>query len=164
MNRVDGGVSRVLVVVLLGLWLLMNQTLAAGHIVLGGVLAVTLAWFGSKLRPLQGRVPRLGAAARLFPIVLYDVLRSNLRVARVVLGLRRGEIRSGFLRIPLELRDPHALALLASIVTATPGTVWAGLSPDGDALTLHVLELEDEQALIQFVKRRYEQPLMRIFE
>jgi multicomponent K+:H+ antiporter subunit E len=66
--------------------------------------------------------------------------------------------------IPLELRDPHGLAALAVIVTSTPGTVWAGLSPDGGTLTLHVLDLQDDAEWIHVIKHRYERPLMRIFE
>ncbi len=50
------------------------------------------------------------------------------------------------------------------IVTATPGTVWAGLTAAEDELTLHVLDLEDEAGLIRTIKQRYEEPLMRIFE
>ena len=54
--------------------------------------------------------------------------------------------------------------MLAAIVTSTPGTVWADLSPDGETLTLHVLDLQDEAAWIQRIKNRYERRLMRIFE
>jgi multicomponent K+:H+ antiporter subunit E len=97
--------------------------------------------------------------------VLVDILRSNFSVAAIVLGLARDrQVRSGFLEIPLELSDPHALTLLAVMVTATPGTSWAGVSADGSMLTLHVLDLKDETELIRFIKRRYEQPLLRIFQ
>ena len=48
------------------------------------------------------------------------------------------------MQIPLDLQDAHGLAVLACIVTSTPGTVWVGLSPDGATLTLHVLDLDDE--------------------
>jgi multicomponent K+:H+ antiporter subunit E len=86
-------------------------------------------------------------------------------VAVIVLGLVRDRrICSGFVDIPLELRDPHGLAVLAMIVTATPGTVWAGLSPDGATLTLHMLDIRDEQEWIRWFKDRYERRLMEIFE
>ncbi|HEX6398123.1 MAG TPA: Na+/H+ antiporter subunit E, partial [Steroidobacteraceae bacterium] len=94
----------------------------------------------------------------------WDIVVSNLQVAQIVLGLHRGVLRSGFLQVPLELRDPHGLAALSAIVTSTPGTVWAGLSADGATLTLHVLDLQDEAGLVHTVKQRYEQPLMRIFQ
>jgi multicomponent K+:H+ antiporter subunit E len=165
MKRIGGAVSPVLVVMLTALWLLLNQTLAPGQILLGFGLALTLAWSASALRPLQARLRRLDVAALLVLVVLVDVVRSNVAVARLVLGLApHRKIRSGFLEIPLDMRDPHALAALAVIVTSTPGTVWVGLSPAGDTLTLHVLDLQDEAEWIRLIKQRYEQPLMRIFE
>jgi multicomponent K+:H+ antiporter subunit E len=164
MKRGRATFSPVLVASLTGLWLLLNQTLAPGHVLLGAILATALARFSSRLRPLRARVRRLDTAARLVLVVVLDITQSNLHVALIVLGLRRRPFRSGFLRIPLELRDPHGLAALAMIVTATPGTVWSGLSAAEDELTLHVLDLEDEAGMIRTIKQRYEQPLMRIFQ
>lgn len=165
MKRIAGPVSPCLVLVLTAMWLILNQTLAPAHVVLGAALAVALAWSGAALRPLRARVRRLDIALALTLVVLCDIVRSNLAVARLVLGWGCArEIRSGFLQIPLDLRDPHGLAALAIIVTSTPGTVWAGVSPAGDALTLHVLDLKDEADWIRLFKRRYERPLMRIFE
>jgi len=165
MKRLFERVSPVVVLSLLGLWLLLNQSLSPAHIVVGVVLALLLAWTMSSLRPLKARVRSLGTAALLILVVIKDIVQNNLSVARIVLGLRPlRTIRSGFLRIPLELRDPHGLAALAAIITATPGTVWAGLSTEGDTLTLHVLDLKDEVGLTRLIKDRYEKPLMRIFE
>ena len=77
--------------------------------------------------------------------MFWDIVRSNFAVARIVLGLvGTRQVRSGFVQIPLDLREDHGLAVLACIVTSTPGTVWAGLSPDGATLTLHVLDLQDQ--------------------
>lgn len=150
---------------LLCLWLLLNDTLEPGHIVLGALIAVLLALSVVRMRPLQARLRRLPLVVKLMFTVLLDIIRSNIGVARVILGLVRDrEVKSGFLEIPLDLRDPHGLAGLAMIVTSTPGTVWVELTPDGSTLTLHVLDLRDEAALIRLIKQRYEQPLREIFE
>jgi len=93
-----------------------------------------------------------------------DIVRSNFAVATVVLGPRERRSHSDFMQIPIELRDPHGLAMLACIITATPGTVWAGLSVDGATLTIHVLDLQDKEVWIRTIKDRYEQPLKEIFE
>jgi multicomponent K+:H+ antiporter subunit E len=165
MKRITATVSPLLVFVLTALWLLLNQTLALGQVVLGLLLALLLAWAASALRPLQARLKRFDLAALLAWTVFRDIVRSNVAVARVVLGLVSDrKIESGFIHIPLDLRDPHGLAALAVIVTSTPGTVWVGLSPSSDTLTLHVLDLQDEDEWIQLIKQRYERPLMRIFE
>jgi len=158
-------ISPVLVLALIALWLLLNQSLSLGHLLLGTSLAVALAWGGSTLRPLSARLRRVDVAAALALVVLLDILRSNVAVARIVLSPRPNRrLHSGFLDIPLELRDPHGLATLAMIVTSTPGTVWVGLSPDGAQLRLHVLDLVDEAHWIELFKNRYERRLMRIFE
>ncbi len=47
-----------------------------------------------------------------------------------------------FVRVPLDLRDPHGLAALAAIMCVIPGTVWSELSLDRGALLLHVFDLE----------------------
>ncbi len=157
-------ISPVQVIVLTAIWLLLNQTLAPGQVLLGLALSVLLAWFGHDLRPIRASLHRVDRAAVLFFIVLWDILRSNFAVARIVLGLvGRRQVRSGFLEVPLDLRDDHGLAVLACIVTSTPGTVWAGLSPDRLTLTLHVLDLRDEEEWVRTIKQRYERRLMEIF-
>jgi multicomponent K+:H+ antiporter subunit E len=164
-RSIRGQISPLMVLALTALWLMLNQSLAPGDIVLGAVLAIALAGSASRLRPLRANLQRLDRAALLALVVLVDIVRSSLSVGGIVLGLvSRRAIRSDFLQIPLDLRNPHGLAALAIIVTSTPGTVWVGLSPAGDTLTLHVLDLHDEAELIQLIKDRYERPLMRIFE
>jgi len=151
-------------VTLLSLWLLLNDSVAPGHLAIG----TSLAWLGPiaahRMRPLQARPRLTRGVVRLVVHIIVDVIRSNLAVARIVLGLRRQDWVSDFIQIPLELTDPHALAVLAGIVTVTPGTVWAGRDPATGVLTLHVLDLRSAQAWVHFIKTRYEAPLMEIFQ
>lgn len=155
----------LLCLVMIAMWLLLNASLSFGQVLLGGVLTLGLLGLAKRLRPVRPRLARPLLLLPLIAVVLTDVLRSNIGVARVVLGLTGGRpVNSGFLDIPLALRDPHALAVLSAIITSTPGTSWAGVSPDGKWLKLHVLDLQDDQYWIDTIKQRYEQPLMRIFE
>jgi multicomponent K+:H+ antiporter subunit E len=157
--------SLAMTVVLLVVWLLLNSTAAIGQIVLGTALGMSLVAAAAPLRPLRSHLRRADVAVRLFFSVLIDIVQSNFAVARIILGLvRNRNVRSGFMTIPLELRDPHALAVLAMIITSTPGTVWQGLSADRRELTIHVLDLVDEGHWVLKIKQRYEEPLRDIFE
>ena len=157
--------SLAMTVVLLVAWLLLNSTAASGQIVLGAVLGMALVSAAAPLRPLRPSLRRADMAVKLFFTVAVDIVHSNIAVASIVLGLvRNREIRSGFMVIPLELQDPHALAVLAMIITSTPGTVWQGLSADRRELTIHVLDLVDEAQLVRKIKHCYELPLKAIFE
>ncbi len=155
----------LLPLVLTALWLVLTETLTLGNTLLGLLVGFGMVLSFQKLRPVRPRLGRVHVAVALFFRVLIDIIKSNLAVGRIVLGLTGGrEVRSGFLDIPLELRDPHGLAVLAMIVTATPGTVWSGLADDSSVLRLHVLDLQDPQGWIRTIKQRYEGPLREIFE
>ena len=145
-------------------WLLLNQSLELAHLLLaaaagfgGGLLLAKLQVPGHRVRR------RLPTAARLLLDVLVDIVRSNIAVARIVFQpSARGRV-AGFLSIPLDLRHPGGLAVLACIVTATPGTSWARYDATRNVLTLHVLDLVDEDAWVTQFKQRYEKALMEIF-
>ena len=150
---------------LLALWLVLNESLAPGHVLLGSALALGGVAVYARLRPAAGRVRnRPGAALQLLGVVLADIVLSNLAVARIVLGLGRPRRSAGFLSMPLELRHPGGLAVIACIITATPGTSWVRYDRAANAVTIHVLDLTDEQAWIRLFKRRYERRLLEIFE
>jgi len=155
-------VPPVLTGTLLVMWLLLNDSLSLGHVLLGLLFAVALAWSSGALRPLTPRIRQAHLALVLLAFVLRDIVRSNIGVARIVLGGR--EVHSGFVNIPLDLTDPHGLAVLAGIVTATPGTVWVDHDAATNTLTLHVLDLKSETEWIDWIKQRYERLLMGIFE
>lgn len=148
---------------LLALWLLLNESLSAGQVALGAVLALWFTWAASRLRPLHARPQRLWLAFGLAAKVTLDIMRSNLAVAKLILQRGPSNFKSGFIHVPLTMRDPHGLAMLACILTYTPGTVWVDLSADNQ-LTLHVLDLENEQEWVTLIQERYERPLMEMFE
>ncbi len=148
--------------VLLVLWLLLNQALSVGHLLLGGAIALAGGWAFGLLEPPEARVRRVGAIVRLTSLVLADIVRSNIAVGRIILGLAGRERVSGFVSIPLELSHPYGLAALACIITSTPGTLWVSLDPASGILMIHVLDLVDESEWIRTIKGRYERLLLDI--
>jgi multicomponent K+:H+ antiporter subunit E len=164
-ERAPRRVPYVLIGTLAVVWLLLNKTSAPGQIVLGVLLAIGIVWANRNLHPVSPRLRQVYLAFGLLALVVADIVRSNISVARIVLGLVRDrKVRSGFVRIPLDIRDPYSVAVIATIVTSTPGTVWVDLATDGSLLTLHVLDLRDEAEWVDWLKNRYERRLMRIFE
>jgi multicomponent K+:H+ antiporter subunit E len=146
------------------MWLMLNGSVEPAHILLG----LALGWSGglvlARLQPPLGRVRhRATTVFVLFCLVLADIVRSNIAVARIVLDPRARGRSSGFISMPLESRHPGALAVLACIITATPGTSWARYDAEKNVLSIHVLDLSDEAAWITQFKARYERRLLEIF-
>lgn len=145
------------------LWLLLNDSLSPGHLILGLVIGLAVPVLVAPLKPAGGRLRRPLVLARLILTVGHDVVRSALQVGHGVLGARQRPPRGSFVTIPLELHDPFGLAALSMITTVIPGTVWSELAADSSALRLHVFDLEGEAEFVAFYKNRYERPLKEIF-
>lgn len=143
-------------------WLMLTR-FSPGHLLLGGAIALLAGWTVERLHPPRPRIRRWQAIPRLAGRVACDVIVSNLAVARamVAAGTR---LRSGFVPVRLELRDRNALAVLAIIITATPGTCWLEYDPETGLLLLHVLELDPDEDWQARIRGRYESLLMEIFE
>ena len=150
---------------LLAIWLVLNETLAPVQILMGGLLALGGGRLLALLQPPTGRARhRVAALAALLWLVALDIVRSNVAVFRIVLRPASRDRVAGFLAMPLEVRHPGALAALACIITATPGTSWARYDAARNVVTIHVLDLVDEQGWIRQFKERYERRLKEIFE
>ncbi|ROR21525.1 multisubunit potassium/proton antiporter PhaE subunit [Comamonas sp. BIGb0124] len=158
--------SPILSLVIAVLWLMLNQSLGAGDLLMALLLAWVVPLFTNSLRPTPVRIRKPWLFAKLVLLVNYDILVSNLKVARLILRPGANDVPSRFVRIPLDVRDPNALAVLSIVLCLTPGTAWGEIALDRSALLMHVLELKEEEAddFVAMIKRRYERPLMEIFE
>lgn len=154
----------VLSLALVLMWLILTR-FSLGHLVLGSMIALVAGWTVERLHPERPRFRRWIAIPQLMAVVARDILRSNIAVARaLILGADHPSIRSGFLEFNLTLRDPNGLALLAIIMTATPGTAWLEFERESGRLLLHVLDLNSEADWNALVYDSYERLLLEIFE
>lgn len=146
---------------LLTMWLLLNG-LSVGHFLLGSAIAIAASNVTAALQPAKPRMKRWYLLPRLVVIVVADIWRSNIAVARLILRPNQSRRVSGFVVVPLELRHPTGLAVLAVIVTSTPGTAWVEYDSAGNRLLLHVFDLVEESHWIDLIKNRYERLLLEI--
>jgi multicomponent K+:H+ antiporter subunit E len=153
----------MLTLLLAGIWLLLNNTLAGGHVVLGLFLGWAIPLLVSGFLIEVPRVRKPLKLCRFILIVLCDIVVANIHVARLVLGPKE-KLRPAFIVMPMRIENEFVLAVLTSIVSLTPGTVSAGLSPDHKHLLMHALDAPDIEAVVAEVMARYEAPLLEIFE
>jgi multicomponent K+:H+ antiporter subunit E len=144
-------------------WLLLVNAPSVAHLLLGAFLGwcIPLLCRGFLIPVPRLRRPRL--LLRYALMVLYDILVANLHVARLVLG-PTDKLKPAFVEVPMDIDDEFVLTLLACVLSLTPGTVSSGLSNDHKTLLLHGLDVPDSDAMIAQLKKRYEAPLMEIFE
>ncbi len=144
------------------IWLLLNDSVAPGHLLIGVVLGVAIPWLTRDLLPPLPVVRRPGKAIAFVLLVLGDIVVANLRVARLVLG-PLSSLRPRLVSVPLDIADPVVASILAGTVTLTPGTVSVDLDVEARVLRVHALDAADDATVIGEIKTRYEARLREIF-
>lgn len=153
----------VLSLVLAAVWLLLQQSLAVAHLLSAAVLALVVPWLvheflGDSVHP---RSPR--TMLHLAGVVLWDIVMSNLTVARIVLS-PASDPQPAWVEVKLTLQHPTGITLLAAIITMTPGTVSCVIDEDSHAILVHALDCSDAAEMAAQIQQRYERPLRIIFD
>jgi multicomponent K+:H+ antiporter subunit E len=145
-------------------WLLLQQTTSPGMAVFGLILGTIIPVSTARWWPDRPKRIRLGPLLRYVLLVIWDIAVANVQVAWIVLTRPNAQIRSVWVVVPLDLKTPEAITMLAGTITLTPGTVSADLSDEGRSLLVHALDAGDPDAVRDDIKNRYERRVKEIFE
>lgn len=154
----------LLTLMLAVVWCLLTNSIGINAILFGLVLGVVIPLV---TYPYWPDAPKLGKPAKMFVyvlIVIWDILVANVVVAWIVVTRRNSAMRATWVTIPLDIRTPEAITILAGTITLTPGTVSADLSDEGHCLLVHALDAYNAASVRDEIKERYERRLKEIFE
>lgn len=152
-----------LTLVLAIVWTLLQNQVTAGMVVFGIILGIIIPWGTSIWWPDTPKGFRLSKMVSYSFMVMWDILIANIQVAWIVLTVPNAKLKPAWIVVPLDLREPEAITVLAGTITLTPGTVSADLSDQGHSLLVHVLHTDDPDAVRDEIKTRYERRLKEIF-
>ena len=144
-------------------WVLLQNSVSSGMVVFGLILGIIIPIATARWWPDRPKTVHLGKLFTYCLLVMWDIIVANVQVAWIVLTKSNAKMRPAWVVIPLELRSPEAITVLAGTITLTPGTVSADLSDGGHYLLVHALDAEDPDAVRDDIKQRYERRLKEIF-
>jgi len=153
----------LLTLILAVVWVLLQNEVSAGMVVFGIILGILIPWMTSIWWPDTPKGFRLGKMISYSVIVIWDIIVANIQVAWIVLTVPNAKLKPAWIVIPLKLKQPEAITVLAGTITLTPGTVSADLSDEGHSLLVHVLHTDDPDGVRDEIKTRYELRLLEIF-
>jgi len=107
----------LLTAALMVMWLLLQQSLSLGQLLLGSVVAMIASHSMAALQPERTKIRHLTKIVKLIAWVTADVTRSNFAVTWIILQGRPRKQTAGFLAVPLQLTNTLGLVILACIVT-----------------------------------------------
>lgn len=144
-------------------WTLLQNQVSAGMVLFGFILGIiipriTAVWWPDKPQRL-----RVGKLFAYMMIVLWDIIIANIEVGWIVLTRPNSRLRPAWVVVPIDLKKPEAITMLAGTITLTPGTISADLSDGGRCLLVHALDTDDPDAVRDQIKNRYERRIKEIF-
>lgn len=153
----------ILSALLILIWMLLVNGFAWGSLAFATIMAIVIPALTGPYWPDRAKMTGLGRILSYAALVMRDIVVANFEVAKIVLLKPNRDLRPAFIVIPLSLKSPEAITVLAGTITLTPGTVTCDCSEDGRALLVHCLHAPDPDAVRNDIKARYEDRLMEIF-
>lgn len=154
----------LLTLLLIAVWQMLVNKVTVGNLVLGTILGLIIPLITAPYWPNRPGLRSLPRILEYVLVVLWDICVANVQVAYVILFKSNANTRPAWIAIPLDLRTPEAITVLAGTITMTPGTVSSDVSADGRSLLVHCLDAPDPDAVRDGIKARYEARLKEIFE
>lgn len=145
-------------------WMLLEDALSLGVFIFAVILGVLIPILTAPYWPHRARLNRPLKLLVYLGIAVYDIVVANVVVAMTVLFKSNRAMKPAWVAVPLDLRRPEAITMLAGTITLTPGTVSADLSQTGTSLLVHCLDAPDPDEVRNEIKQRYERRLKEIFE
>ena len=154
----------LLTLLLTAVWVMLMNELSPGYIVFGLILGILVPLFTAAYWPNKPVIRSPFKAVTYVLLVLWDIVVANITVARIVLFKPNADLRPAWITVPLDLKTPEAISLLAGTITMTPGTVSSDIAADGRSILVHCLHAPDPDAVVAEIKDRYERRLKEILE
>jgi len=154
----------LLTVLLVCVWIILQNEFSAGMAVFGLILAIIIPRVTAAFWPERPGGFHAGKMISYGIMVLWDIMVANVQVAWVVLTVPNSKLKPAWITVPLDLRQPEAITMLAGTITLTPGTVSADISESGHYLLVHLLHTDDPKGERDTIKTRYEARLKEIFK
>lgn len=146
--------------VLAGVWAALVGQVDTASVAVGFLLGYGVLW---TLRPIIGgeyhrKLPMFVSFVLFF---MEELVISTLRVAwEVVSPLSRR--RPGMVAVPLDAETGVEIALLANLITLTPGTLSLDVATDRSYLYVHAMFVDDPDAVRRSIKEGFERRVLAL--
>jgi multicomponent Na+:H+ antiporter subunit E len=156
------GRAAVAVTGLLAVWILCWGELSVANVA-GGlvVIVLMLAVFPLGIPERHGHTLRPLPALHLLGFFVVDLVRSNLAMARDLLG-RSGRIRPAAVRYHLRVHSNGLLTFLANVTSLSPGSMPIEIDDEHMVLVLHITRRHEAERVLRKAAR-YEELALHAF-
>lgn len=140
------------------LWAALNGSFAPSTLGVGFVIGYAVLYVARPALAPSGYHKQLWRAITFFVVYVRDIFVASFRVAYDVLTPTM-YMNPGVVGVPLDVTTDVEIAVLANLVSLTPGTLSLDVSSDRSVLYIHAMYIDDDD--VDRVRRVLKQDLER---
>lgn len=142
-------------------WFIAMGKASVANLFTGFVVSYALLWWVKPIFAPTRYFEKLPQAARFILFFLWELVKSNLRVAWDVVT-PRARRRPGIIAVPLSATTDAEITLLANVITLTPGTLSLDVSTDRRVLYVHTMFVDDPEKVVAGIKDGFERRVLEL--
>lgn len=149
-------------VILAVAWGFITGSFNLPNLILGFLLGSFGLWLIREQVGTIGYLERARKVASLALLFFYELVKSAIRVAWIVVQPRM-PLHPAIIAFPLTVDRDFEIALLANLITLTPGTLSVDVSADRKFLFVHAIDVLDPDALKRDIAEGFEKRILEAF-
>ncbi|WLV23635.1 Na+/H+ antiporter subunit E [Aciduricibacillus chroicocephali] len=145
------------------MWMLLNESYTGSSFIAGYLIGAVLLFLMRRFLPGSFYLRRLFMVLGLIILFIKELILSNIDIVKLVYKPRlKGKVEPGIFAYPTELKKEWEIALLANLITLTPGTLSVALSDDHSIIYIHAMHIDTEEEAIQSIKNTFEKAILEV--
>jgi multicomponent Na+:H+ antiporter subunit E len=140
-------------------WAALSGDFSPGSLASGFAIGFVLILFSQRIMSGPNYIQKVWRIIDLFLFMLFEIVISNLRVARDVLRPTMA-LRPGIIAVPLDVSTDAEITLLVNMVMLTPGTLAIDVSSSRGELYIHTMNGDDPEEVRAQIKNGFERRVL----
>ncbi|GKV54857.1 Na+/H+ antiporter subunit E [Sporosarcina sp. NCCP-2222] len=127
----------------------------------GFIVGIGIIFFMHRFFGTQFYLRRLYASIKLLFLFIWELTQSSAIVLKQILSPRLN-IKPGIFKYETELKSDVEVTMLSMLLTLTPGSVVMEVTPEGNVLYIHAMDVEQSREALLKQLRNFEKAIKEV--
>jgi len=143
------------------MWMLLNESYSFSSFFAGFLVGIVLLYLFRRFLPGSFYLRRWFMIFGLLILFIKELIKSNIDIVKLVYK-RQPEVEPGIFALPIDLEKDWEIALLANLITLTPGTLSIAVSRDHSVIYVHAMHIDTIEESINSIKNSFERAILEV--
>lgn len=145
------------------LWMLLmdEDEIRVGTFITGFIIGAFIIFFMHRFFGQQFYLRRVIMAIKLVLIFISEIFQSSILVLKQILDPRLN-LTPGIFKFETVLESAGEVTTLSLLLTLTPGSVVMEVSPEGNVLYIHAIDVENSKEFLINSLNKFEKAIMEV--